>query len=106
MSRLIPKNYLGMSNVRIRELRLTRSLKTTLIPKLPANTTPRRFGPKHPGARGLHPRVRSRAPADETKLPPLATRKTPRQFCPNHPGAQGLHPRVRSRAPVIKIKIP
>ena len=57
-------------------------------------------------ARGLHPRVRSRAPTDKTKLPPLATRNPPRRFCPNRPAARGLHPQVRSRAPTVKTKIP
>ena len=72
----------------------------------PAEKTPRRFCLNHPGAQGLHLRVRSRAPADRTKLPPLATRKPPRRFCPNRPGSRGLHPRVRSRAPAIDTKNP
>ena len=37
---------------------------------IPADKNPRQFCPNHPGAQGLHPRVRSRAPTIKTKNPP------------------------------------
>ena len=61
---------------------------------MPAETTPpRRFCPNRPGARGLHPRVRSRAPTDTTEKPsPLTTQKTPQPVLPEPPGGSGATP--------------
>ena len=48
--------------------------------KLPLMTqnTPRQFCPNHPRARGLHPRVRSRAPVDKTTIPRTILPESPR----------------------------
>ena len=53
--------------------------KTSPVDKL--RSTPSRFGTNRPGARGLHPWVRSRAPAGKTKI--LHT------ILPESPGGSG-----------------
>ena len=62
---------------------------------LPLTTqkTPSRFRPNHPGARGLHPRVRSRAPTDKAKnLPRWRHEKTPQMVLPEPPGGSRATP--------------
>ena len=44
----------------------------------PLTKPPRRFCPNRPGAQGLHPLVRSRAPAVKTKIPQTILPESPR----------------------------
>ena len=48
------------------------------LPPLATQKTPRRFYPNCPGARGLHPQVRSRRPAVKTKIPQMILPESPR----------------------------
>ena len=51
-----------------------------------------RFYLNRPEARGLHPRVRSRAPVVEKKISPVGNTKTPRTILPESPGDSGATP--------------
>ena len=53
------------------------SVSTKKHAHTPADKPPGRFCPNHPGARGLHPWVRSCAPTDETKTSPAGNTKNP-----------------------------
>ena len=71
------KKYLGCTTTPW--LKTLSQLKTRTHDRY--RTPPRRFCPNRPWARGLHPRVRSRAPAAKIKIP--------RTILPESPGGSG-----------------
>jgi hypothetical protein len=75
-------------------------IPATLLPNSGVNTHTRpltkhrrRFYLNHPGAQGLRPLVRSRAPAVETKKKsPTSNTKNPHTMLPESPGGSGATP--------------